>query len=196
MGVHHLHGGGLADNHGAGLWHVVADVGHQRAHALAAHFLIAGERQMDGRFQIGCLELRHQGQGHGDEALHVTGAAAIEPAVPLGEFKGIAGPCLAVDRHHVGMARQHNAAGDIGADGGEEIGFLSRLIIDAEMRNVPAVEIVFDKFDQGNVAIAAGGVKAHEIRQHGLGRIIIFHFFNSRCVRHRGCRGRRRGYRP
>ena len=90
----------------------------------------------------------------------------IEPAVALRQLEGIAGPVLAVDRHHVGVAREHDAARDVRADGGEEIGLLARLVVDPEMRNAPAVEIVLDEFDQGNVAVAAGGVEGDEARQH------------------------------
>jgi len=102
--AHHLHGGWLTDDHRAGLFHVVPHMGHQRAHALAAHFFIAGERQMDRDFQFGGLELRHHGKGHGDKALHVTGAAAIEAAITLAEFKRTAGPILAINGHHIGVA--------------------------------------------------------------------------------------------
>ena len=54
--------------------------------------------------------LRHQRQGEGDKALHVGGAAAIEPAVPLGQRERVAVPFLAGHRHDIGMAGQDDAA--------------------------------------------------------------------------------------
>ena len=176
MGIHHLHGGGFTYDHGSRFFHVVPDMGHQRPHSLATHFLIARQRQMYWRFQFGGFELRHHGKGHCDEAFHIAGAAAIEPAVPFHEFKRIARPFLAVHRNNIRMARQHNATGDIRSNGGKEIGLLTRLVIHTEMGNAPAIEIALDKFNQRNVAIPAGGIKTHKLCQQRLRRIILFHF--------------------
>ncbi len=63
------------------------------------------------------------GQAGGDEAFHVAGAAAVEVAVGLlCELPRIGRPGLAVDRHDVGVTRQHDAALDLRTDRGEEVG--------------------------------------------------------------------------
>ena len=171
VGVDHLHRGGLADDDGARLRQVVAQMGNQRADTLAAHLLVAGQGQVDGRREPGLEEVRHLRKADRKEALHVAGATAEETILARREFEGIAGPGLAVDRHHVGVARQHDAAGNGGADGGEQVGLAVGLVVDAEMRNAPAVEIVLDEFDQGNVAITARRVEGDEAGQHLLGGI-------------------------
>ena len=48
MSVHHFHQGRLAVNHGLGPRQMLLHIGYKRTHADAAHFLIAGESQMDG----------------------------------------------------------------------------------------------------------------------------------------------------
>ena len=50
------------------------------------------------------------GERAGEEALHVAGAAAVQPAVALGEREGVGGPVLAGDRDDVGVAGEHDAA--------------------------------------------------------------------------------------
>jgi hypothetical protein len=64
VGIHHLHRCRLADDHGSaasGKWsRMWATSG---THALAAHLLVTGEREMNGRLQFRRLELRHHGSG-------------------------------------------------------------------------------------------------------------------------------------
>jgi hypothetical protein len=48
-------------------------------HAYAAHLLVMGQGQMEGGFQVALKKFRQQGQDHGDETLHVGGAAPVEP---------------------------------------------------------------------------------------------------------------------
>lgn len=59
---------------------------------------------MDRRLQLRLQHLRHHRETHGDESLHIGGAAAVKPAVALDQFERIVAPVLADDRHHVGMA--------------------------------------------------------------------------------------------
>ena len=80
---------------------------------------------MNGPGQSGLGDLRRQRQRHADKTFHVTGATAVELATPHFRFEGIAGPVLAVHRHDIGMARQHNAAIAFRAETGEKIGFLA-----------------------------------------------------------------------
>ena len=106
----------------AGRGRLRADVLEQVADAEAAELLVVGQREMDRQAQPRRCHLRHQRQRGGDEALHVRGAAAVELAAALDDGEGIALPGLARHRHHVGMAGQHDAAGDLRPDGGKEVG--------------------------------------------------------------------------
>ena len=78
----------------------------------------------------------------------------------------IGDPGLAVDRHHVGMARQHDAAFGLGADRGEEVGLGALGVGHQRARHAVAVEIVLDVLDQLEVGVARGGVERHEALQH------------------------------
>ena len=81
-------------------------------------------------------------------------------------LNGIAVPGLAVDRHGVGMARQHHAAAIVRADRGVEIG-LAAVGVEIEFaHDAPAVEIIAHEIDQGEVAFAAGGVESDKPRDH------------------------------
>src|SRR6266508_983979 len=82
-----------------------------RLRAQAADLLVVGEGEMHRHLEPGTLEGGDIGQAGGNESLHVAGAAAVEVAVfLLGEVPRIGRPGLAVDRHDVGVARQHDAA--------------------------------------------------------------------------------------
>ena len=70
------------------------------------------------------------------------------------------------------MARKHDAARDIGADRGIEIGLLARLVIDPEALDAPVGEIGFDEVDERDVAVAARRVESNEAGQHVARRIV------------------------
>jgi hypothetical protein len=75
--------------------------------------------------QIGGRDARRQRQGAGDEALHVAGPPAIDAPVALDRCKRVGGPVLPLDRHHVGVAAEHDPAVDIRPDGGEQVGLVA-----------------------------------------------------------------------
>ncbi len=105
-----LHAGRLADDGKAGLGQILADGLQKMRRAQAAQFLVIGEGEMERRLQrLGC-HLRHQRQAKRDEALHVAGAAAHKTRIRFHQLERITGPGLAFDRHHVGMAGEHDAA--------------------------------------------------------------------------------------
>ena len=58
---------------------------------------------MNGAFESAGEKLWHACQGNGDEALHVTGAAAEEFAAFIVDLEGIGVPWLAIHRHDVRM---------------------------------------------------------------------------------------------
>ncbi len=110
VGVDDLHGRGLAHDHDPGLRQVTDDALDHRPDAEATDFLVIGKREVDRYFRSAFQEFRHEGEGNGDEALHVVGAAAEEPAVLLDDAEGIARPVLALDRYDIGVSRQNDAA--------------------------------------------------------------------------------------
>ena len=92
------HAGRLADHAGHRLHRALAQLGDQPAHADAADLLVIGEGEMQRRLELRLRELGRHRQQHGDEALHVAGAAAVEQAVLLRHRERVGRPVLAVDR--------------------------------------------------------------------------------------------------
>ena len=166
VGVHHGHHGRLADDDDPGLRHLGRHAGRQRMRAEAADFLIVGEREVDRLLERGLQELRQQGEADGVERLHVAGAAAVILAVLQRERPRVGDPGLAVDRHDVGMARQDDAARDVGTDGGEEIGLRAVLVGHQLRLDAVPLEVGLHVLDQGEVGIARGGIERHEPPQH------------------------------
>ena len=76
---------------------------------------------MDRRSQRRLCKLGRMRQGHADKAFHVASAPPIEQAVAHLGLKRVGAPGLPVNRHHVGVARQHDTARPF-AKGGEEVG--------------------------------------------------------------------------
>ena len=120
--VDHAHLGRLADEHHARQRQRLAELGDHRPHAGAADLLVVGEGEVERHLERARLEVRHHRQHAGEIALHVAGAAAVELAVALDHREGIGVPGLAGHRHHVGVARQGDAADAGRADGGEQAG--------------------------------------------------------------------------
>ena len=88
----------------------------------AADLFVMGEGEMHRAAQLLAGKMRGHRHGGGDEALHVAGAAPEEMAVAFDHPVGVAGPVLVFDRNDIGMARQHDAAGFIGTDPGQQVG--------------------------------------------------------------------------
>lgn len=66
----------------------------------------------------------------------------------------------------IGVARQHDTARDVRADRGIEIGLAAFLVINPDMRHVPAIEIILDFGDERQIGFAARRVMRHEAAQH------------------------------
>jgi hypothetical protein len=142
-----------------------SSLGDHRDHvrrAQAADFLVIGEGQVDGAVEGGLGQVRRGGQGQGQEALHVAGPPAVEPAVARGQDERVAGPGLAVDRHHVGMARQHDAARDGRADAGQQVALGPVGVGHPPRGDAEIGQIGLDPFDQGQVGQPRGGVEGHQ----------------------------------
>ena len=124
---------------------------------------------MDGHLEVAFQELRDQSQGDGQEALHVRRAAPMQAAVALHYLEGIALPVLPRHRDGVGVARQHDAAGDAGADGGDQIGFGAFGVVEELGLDPMAGEIVGTEADELQVRAQRGGVEGDQPVHH-LGR--------------------------
>ena len=145
VGGHHSHERGFADDgkarsHRRFLQHV-----DEPSHPDTADFLVIAEGKVDRRGECPPRRRMRHGQARGDKPLHVGAAASIKAPALAAQGKGIARPCLALDRHHVGVAREHDAGLIARSDGGIEIGLFARLVmhqlaVDAEPRQFLAHE--------------------------------------------------------
>ena len=138
----------------------------QARHAFAADLLVEAERQVDGRLERQALKLRDQRQHGRDEALHVRGAAAVEPLVALGADERIARPVLAIHRHHVGMSGQHDPGHLRRADGGEQVGFGAGVVEDQIRDDAQPVEVVPHELDQREIGVAARRIEPDQSLEH------------------------------
>ena len=91
--------------------------------------------------------------GEGVEALHSTWAAAVVAAALFGHGERIGVPSLAVDRHHVGVAREDNGPLLPRARMGEERMF-GLLGVDVAVTLDPVRgEVVGHPVDQGDLSL-------------------------------------------
>ena len=117
----------------------------------------------------GQRRLRHAlgiGEADGEEALHVAGAAPIEPPVALGHGERVARPVLAIDGHDIGMPREDETGLILRADTGPQIGLLSGLVIDPLEGEAVRGEEALDPVDDREIGIAARRVERHQRRQN------------------------------
>ena len=161
----HLHAGRLA-HHAAVEFHAaqLEFIEHERR-ARAAHFFVIRQRKVDRLVALHAQKIRHQSQPCGDEALHVATAARIQAAVAFGHRKRVGVPLLAIDRHHVRMAGQHDAALSAAIPGGQgrkQIGLVA--FGRAEQLGLDALrgQAIAHFLDQTHVGVAAGGVMGHQ----------------------------------
>ena len=166
--AHDLHQGRLADDGKRGPDILRFQVVQQAPNAGAADFFVIRQREVDWPSQFRFRDFRRQPQRGSDKPLHVTGAAAIQIAIPHFRLERIAGPVLAVHRHHIGMAAQHIAAVHFlvfegRPDGGKKIGLLAGGVIAAAAPRAGLLQQALRKINQRQVGIAAGGVKANQV---------------------------------
>jgi hypothetical protein len=135
---------------------------------------------MDRRCQLRLQHLRHHGEAHRDEALHVGGAAAVESAVALDERERIGAPVLPGHRYHVGMTRPPDA-GLVGRPGRHpQRRFPAGLIDDALRGEAEAGEIILDVIDQRQIGLVAHRVEADEIGEKFLDVVGTFTWHDRR----------------
>ncbi|MNX99924.1 hypothetical protein D3C86_1324010 [compost metagenome] len=161
----HAHAGRLADDAAARPHATVSQFGQKIRRAHAADLLVERQRVVHRLAQPGFQDGWQQRQAGADEAFHVAGAPPIKLAVADHGLERVGGPVLAVYRHHVGVAGQHDAAvgGAIGRrHGHEQVGLVALRVV-AQMRPQPlGQEVVAHGLDQAEIRMARRGVVRHQ----------------------------------
>jgi hypothetical protein len=152
----------IADQRDRGQRQRRAEFCQKMRHAGAADLLVEGEGVVDRHRERLAQDLRQKGERHGDEAFHVCGAATIEPCSAPRQAEGVARPGLPFDRHHVGMARENDAAGSIWSHRCIEVGFLAARMMGEADTNAALLEQLGRKPDQGQVRLGRDRVVAHQ----------------------------------
>ena len=154
---HHLHAGRLSHDATGRLEALREHVGDQATHADAADFFVIAEGQMHRPLELALEQLGHHQQGGGAVAFHVGHAAAIQPVADHLRHKGVGVPGLAIDRHHIGVAGQHQAAdfgfAVVGRQGGPQIGFEAAVVVGARAFDAQRFEVVLCPFNDGQVTV-------------------------------------------
>ena len=104
-------------------------------------------------------------QCNSQQTLHISASAAVQLAVPLHHREGVGVPLLAVHRHHVGVAGQHDAAlrrTTLTGQRGEEVRLCFLWVVHQRGGDADGAEVVADVVDEGEVGVAANGVEADE----------------------------------
>src|SRR3546814_15983135 len=101
-----LHFGRLANDAHCRLYRHIAQDLYETAHADAANLLIMRKREMDRDFHTTLKELRRQREGHRNEALHISGASAVQACILHDHREWICVQVLVTHRAHVSMAGQ------------------------------------------------------------------------------------------
>lgn len=159
---HRLEFGGLADQAQGRLVRPLRQRGEQRAHAQATDLFVVGERQVHRKAQRLREERRHGRQHRSDETLHIGGASPVKAAIVLGQMKRIIGPGLPVDRHHIGVPRQHHAAPIVRAEGGKQVGLGAFGVMEQLTFHAKAGQVILDEANERQVGVAAYRGKAHQ----------------------------------
>ncbi len=159
---HRFQLGRLADDAQHRFYRALFQYLEQRTHAQAAGFLVVRQGDVHRQAQV-CLDQRgHQRQHAGDVTLHIRRAPAKQLAVALGQLERRHCPRLPIHRHHIGMARQHNARQFHRADAGEQVGLAAFLVVDQLTGYAVTRQVIARTLDQLQVGFAAGGVKPHQ----------------------------------
>ena len=148
MRDHRLHQRGFTDDARLRPDARCRQIGNHAPDADATDFFIVRERKVQRRIQPTFDEFRQQRQRHRNKAFHVRGAAPIKFSIALNQRKRIGIPCLALYRHHIGMAREHNASFAARTQSREQIG-LAFIVVKG----------------QPDIGIVRAQVLAHEINQ-------------------------------
>ena len=155
---HHLHAGRFT--HNASRWLIAArlHVGNQAVYANAADFFVVTEGQMQWTFEFSFEQLGHHHQSGSAVAFHVGHAAPVQLVANDLRVKRVCHPRLTVNRHHIGMARQHQATHFaftvMRGKGGPQVGFFAGIVITQMAFNALSLEQLARPFNDGQIAVA------------------------------------------
>ncbi|OIQ67728.1 hypothetical protein GALL_506920 [mine drainage metagenome] len=149
-----LHHRGFAHHHRRGFRQGLDHVGNHRRRAEAADLFIIAQRDLQRPFHPGLQRPRHGPKRQRAKPFHVAGAASGKPPVASRHLPGVRRPRLPIHGHHVGMARQHDAARNHRTDIGVKAGLGAISVPDAVRCDTPRGEIRLDPVDQRQIAIA------------------------------------------
>jgi hypothetical protein len=137
------------------------DRAHHQRRAGAADFFVVRQREVDGFRELRRLHLRQHSERRADEALHVARATAVEQAIADFGLERVALPVLAIDRHDIGVTRQHDPAVGLAIvrrDRGEQVRPLTARIVGDGRFDARVAQRVAHGFDQAEIRIAADGI--------------------------------------
>ena len=138
-----------------------------RLPAEATDLLVVGQQEVY-RLSQGCLDKGGKRGQHGaDEALHVSGAATEQPAVPDLRREWVGVPVLPLDRHAVSVPGQGNStvrAAVVSRDGDDEVGLGPVPVRKRDWCQAETLELLGDEADELEVRPATGGVDGHQPR--------------------------------
>jgi len=170
---HHLHARGLAHDAACGLEALGLHVGDHAAHANAADFFVIAESQMDRALEFSFQQLGHHHQTDRAKTLHVGHAAAVHLVALNHDLERVGVPRLAVDGHHVGVAREHQPThlgfAVVRWQRGPEVGFLATVVVGAAAGNAQVLQVSLGPIQQGQVAVARDGGKGDPFFDQGQG---------------------------
>ena len=169
VGVGDRHHRRLADNDCSRTRLILAEPGDDVAGAQAGGLLVIAQHDMNRPLQAGVPERGGHRQHAGVEALHVAGAAAKEPPGLLAQCERRARPRLPLHRHNVGMAGEHDAAIDPGADRGQDRGLVAGSVRRAPRLEPMRAQIGLDEVDDRQVGGIADALDGDEPLEQRLG---------------------------
>ena len=128
---------------------------------------------MHRAFEFAFEQLRHHHQGSCAIALHVGHAAAVQLVAYDLRLKRVRHPRLAIDRHHIGMARQHQPANFAFAvmrgQGGPQVGFFTGVVVAQVAFNALGFKQLACPLNDGQIAVARDAGKRHPFFNQGQG---------------------------
>ena len=160
------HGGGLADDHRIRAGQVDAEPRDHVERTETGRLLVVAQENMNRPLKRSLLEFRDHRQRDGAEALHVDRAPPVEALAVATQRERVGTPVLPLDRHHVGVAGEDDAAGGHRPDRRKDCGLVAGRVGRAGEGDALLAQIRFDKVDEGKVRPGAFGVESHEPRRH------------------------------
>ena len=141
-------------------------------------FLIMAQCNLDRAFDPRRQRQRHRRQSQCHKALHVAGAAPVQPPLPFRHRPRIRPPDLTFHRNHIRMPRQDHPTGFPRPDIGVKRRFAAILVPHPVRRHAMSRQIAFDPIHQRQIAVTTDRREAHQPIQN-IARQLHSMFFHS-----------------